>query len=181
MQRPGIIMGRGVFAAGLVIVLSMTVGGCGDAPPPRDETPADAPAANGAEAREADPRKAEVLSAGEYLEIPRFANADFSRGERLFLQCRACHTLGEDDAHRPTGPNLWGMWGQPAAQRDWNYSDALRNADIVWTPASMDEWLARPSSFVPGNRMQFAGMRSADDRADLIAWLLVQTSEAEQP
>lgn len=146
-----------------------------DAPPPAT---ADAPAAQEAEIAR-DPREAEVLSGAEYLALPRFANADMQRGERVFLQCRACHTLGEGEPHRPAGPNLWGMFGSVAAEREgFSYSDALRNSGVVWTPATMEEWLVRPSSFVPGNRMAFAGIRREEDRTNLIAYLIRETTPA---
>jgi cytochrome c len=141
---------------------------------------ADAPATTETvQAAVADPREAEVLPAQQYLDLPRFAAADLQRGERVFLQCRACHSLGEGEPHRPSGPNLWGMFGSPAAQREgFTYSEALKNAEIVWTPAALEEWLVRPSSFVPGNRMAFAGIRREEDRTNLIAYLLRETSPA---
>ncbi len=163
-----------------VLALAACVGlaGCS-----RDDTPAPAPAADppagAAEPAQSDPREAEVLSAEEYLALPRFAAADLQRGERVFLQCRACHSLAEGEAHRPSGPNLWGMFGSQAAQRDgFVYSDALKASGVVWTPASLEEWLVRPSSFVPGNRMAFAGIRREEDRTHLIAYLLRATSTA---
>ena len=45
-----------------------------------------------------------------------------------------------------------------------------------WTPTALDAWLTEPARFLPGNRMSFVGVRDADDRADLIAYLLEATS-----
>ncbi|MCP4512687.1 MAG: hypothetical protein GY826_40535 [Fuerstiella sp.] len=42
-----------------------------------------------------------------------------------------------------------------------------------------NEWLERPSQFLPGNKMVFAGGRSPQDRANLIAYLQQQTSAAQ--
>lgn len=163
-----------------VVALAACVGlaGCG-----RDDTPSPTPTseqpAAAAESTQPDPREAEVLAAEEYLALPRFAAADLQRGERVFLQCRACHSLAENEAHRPSGPNLWDMFGSEAAQREgFVYSDALKNSGVVWTPASLEEWLVRPSTFVPGNRMAFAGIRREEDRTHLIAYLLRATSTA---
>lgn len=71
------------------------------------------------------------------------------------------------------GPNLHGIFGTEAGTRPgFDYSEILRQSDFVWTPRALDAWLAQPSRFLPGNRMSFIGIANADDRADLIAWLL---------
>lgn len=115
------------------------------------------------------------LTAG-YLAEARFANADFERGELLSYACIVCHTLGPGEGHL-IGPNLNGVFGRPAASApDFPYSDALREAGIVWTPAELDTWLARPDDFVPGNLMVFAGIYSVSDRTDLLAYLLRETA-----
>jgi hypothetical protein len=73
-------------------------------------------------------------------------------------------------------PNLYQVLGRPAASRSgFEYSAALRAAGIVWTPETLDAWLADPAANVPGNGMAFAGYASADDRRDLIAYLLRET------
>ena len=114
-------------------------------------------------------------SAG-FLAEARFANADFERGELLSYACIVCHTLGAGEGHL-IGPNLNGLFGRPAASTpDFPYSDALRAAGIVWTPAELDAWLARPDEFVPGNLMVFAGIYSVSDRTDLLAYLLRETA-----
>ena len=103
------------------------------------------------------------------------AEADIDQGRRLYLQCRACHSLEEGGLNK-VGPNLYGMFGQPAGEvEDFVYSDALMESDIVWTPETLDDWLARPSEFLPGNRMVFVGIRRPTDRASLIAYLQQQT------
>lgn len=105
------------------------------------------------------------------------ATADPAQGKRLYLQCRACHTL-DDGGINTVGPNLHGLFGKTAGQAEgFSYSDALLRSDIVWTPATLDEWLARPSAFLPGNRMIFAGVSDASDRADIIAYLQQATAD----
>ena len=111
-----------------------------------------------------------------FLAEARFASADFERGELLSFACIVCHTLGPGEGHL-IGPNLNGLFGRPAASApDFPYSDALREAGIVWTPAELDDWLARPDDFVPGNLMVFAGIYSVSDRTDLLAYLLRETA-----
>lgn len=103
------------------------------------------------------------------------SNADLDKGRVLFLQCRACHGLEQGGANK-VGPNLYGIFGQKAGSvPGFAYSEALAGADIVWSAEALDDWLARPSDFMPGNRMVFAGIRKPEDRANLIAYLKQET------
>ena len=118
------------------------------------------------------------IAAG-YLAEARFAQADFERGELLSYACIVCHTLGPGEEHL-AGPNLYGVFGRPAASAPgFQYSVALQEAGITWTPAELDAWLARPDDFVPGNLMVFAGIYSDSDRTDLLAYLLRETAVEE--
>ena len=103
------------------------------------------------------------------------ATAADDRGQRLYSQCRACHSL---DAGGPNklGPNLYGIFGRKVGLApDFAFSDAMTNSTVVWTVETMDDWLARPSQFLPGNRMVFAGIKDAQDRASLITYLQQET------
>lgn len=98
-------------------------------------------------------------------------NADLKRGETLFLQCRACHSLAADEPNK-VGPNLHGVIGRNAGLAEgFAYSDVMVNAGVIWSPETLNEFLARPSQFIPGNRMVFVGVRKPEDRANLIAFL----------
>jgi cytochrome c len=169
-----------VTARALPLVLSLALlGGCGapDAPPggaasvgaERAALPA------GPGSRLEDFIGFEAKSSAEYFEAPWFADADIGRGELLAFACRACHAL-ERSEHNALGPNLAGVFGRAAGTGDFDYSPALREASIVWTPEALDAWLAQPSEFIRGNNMAFTGYRSASDRRDLIAYLLRETS-----
>ena len=117
----------------------------------------------------------EIKSAAEYLREPQFAAADLKRGQLLSLACAACHSFGAGEK-AIVGPNLHGVFGRPAAAVDgFDYSPALRASGLVWTPRALDAWLADPASFVVGTKMTFTGYRSAEDRRDLIAYLLQAT------
>jgi cytochrome c len=105
------------------------------------------------------------------------ATADLKRGQTLFLQCRACHSLKAGEPNK-VGPNLYGMFGRKAGLAPgFAYSPALTDADVIWTPEALDAWLLRPSEFLPGNRMVFIGVKKAADRANLIAYLQKATSD----
>lgn len=103
------------------------------------------------------------------------ATADPEKGKVLFLQCRACHSLEVGGANK-VGPNLHGFMGRKAGLAPgFSYSEAVTQSGIVWSPDALDQWLARPSDFLPGNRMVFVGIRIPQDRANLIAYLKRET------
>ena len=113
-----------------------------------------------------------VRSAAEYLAAPPFATADLARGEILALACAACHRFGAGEGTL-IGPNLHRVFGRPAAALpDFDYSPALAASGLVWTPVSLEAWLVEPAGFVRGTTMAFSGYRSAEDRRDLIGYLL---------
>lgn len=96
---------------------------------------------------------------------------DAAMGARLFLQCRACHTVGAGEPGG-VGPNLYGAYGAAAAARPgYAYSPALSGSGLTWSADNLDAWLRQPGSLVPGTRMAFAGVKSDKARADLIAYL----------
>jgi cytochrome c len=116
-----------------------------------------------------------VRTAAEYLAEPKFAGADFARGEILAFACAACHKFKAGEGTL-IGPNLSGVFGRPAASvGGFTYSPALADSRLTWTPVSLEAWLTEPTSFVPGTTMAFAGYRSPEDRRDLIAYLLQVT------
>jgi cytochrome c len=120
-----------------------------------------------------------VLNTADYLELETFQAANSGKGERQALICKACHSL---DAGGPNmiGPSLFGFFGRVVgAQAGFDYSPVMRSADFVWTPRALDAWLAQPGRFLPGNRMTFGGVANQQDRDDLIAYLLVQTTAEE--
>jgi cytochrome c len=99
------------------------------------------------------------------------ADGDPARGEQRFVDCAACHAPQSGVAN--VGPSLQGVFGRKAATlADFRYSPALKRSGITWTPETLDTFLADPQKAVPNNRMPYAGMPNAADRADLIAFLL---------
>lgn len=105
-----------------------------------------------------------------------YNTADLDNGEGKFALCKSCHTLAQGGANM-TGPNLYGIVGTKAGEgrNDFKFSDALKAANITWTPDKLDQWIAKPQAMVPGTKMSFAGLNDAKDRTDVIAYLMVQT------
>ena len=99
------------------------------------------------------------------------ADGDAARGEARFQDCAPCHKL-EAGANN-VGPSLHDIFTRKAGElADFRYSPAIKRSGIVWTPETLDKFVTDPQALVPANRMPYAGMASADDRADLIAYLL---------
>jgi len=99
------------------------------------------------------------------------ADGDPARGEQRFVDCAACHAPQPGVAN--VGPSLQGVFGRKAGTlTEFRYSPALKRSGITWTPETLDTFLADPQKTVPNNRMPYAGMPDAADRADLIAFLL---------
>jgi cytochrome c len=94
-----------------------------------------------------------------------------SRGQRVFGACAACHSLQPDQ--NMTGPSLADLWNRKAGSvaSFHRYSPALQSSNIVWNDKTLDEWVADPQHFIPGNQMTFAGIKDAQQRADLLAFL----------
>jgi cytochrome c len=149
-------------------LLTLTLAACGG----REETAA--PAADGGATP---PPAAEQEPAPDMDAL--LAGADLKRGETLYFQCRACHTMNEGGPNK-VGPNLWGMFGRKAgAAAGFAYSDAVKNSDIVWTADTVSAWLEQPADFLPGNMMVFVGVKKPQDRANLIAFLQANTGASE--
>ncbi len=112
------------------------------------------------------------------LEEP-YASADYARGRRTFRLCQSCHTVTEGGPNL-VGPNLHGLFGREVGTMPgYSYSAAVNDADFVWTPERLDEWLTNPRSFLRGHKMSFAGVRKPEDRLAVIAYLMVETAPSE--
>jgi cytochrome c len=106
-----------------------------------------------------------------------FNAADLANGKKKFVQCSSCHTIKEGGANL-TGPNLHGIFGKKIGEvPEFKYSEAAQAADFVWDGHKLDEWLTKPRDFLPGTKMSFPGMKEANDRRDVIAYLMIETAK----
>ncbi|MGH6707895.1 MAG: c-type cytochrome [Bradyrhizobium sp.] len=94
------------------------------------------------------------------------------RGADIFRACVACHTLGADQANR-AGPTLSGLFGRRIATLPgYDFSDALKQLDIVWTPETVSRLFEiGPAAYTPGTKMPEQRIGSAQDRAALVQFL----------
>ena len=98
------------------------------------------------------------------------AQGDAKHGRKLFEECHACHSL--ERGEQGVGPSLHGVFGRRAGELDdFRYSPALERSGITWTLKTLDAYIADPQKAVPANRMPYAGMPEARDRADLIMYM----------
>ncbi|WP_296662945.1 cytochrome c family protein [Roseovarius sp.] len=99
------------------------------------------------------------------------AAADPANGEGLFRNCAACHAVV--DGENKVGPHLYGVVGRDVGSvaSYGSYSGSLTAVAQVWTPVELNAFLENPKAYAPGTTMGYAGMRKAEDRADLIAYL----------
>ena len=104
------------------------------------------------------------------------ASASPERGQKVFRVCRACHTIDAGAAHT-VGPNLRAVVGRAVASADGfdRYTPAMTSFGGVWSPERLDRYLRHPATEVEGTAMVFPGVPDAGDRADLIAWLNVNS------
>lgn len=165
-------------------------GGSGGSEPAASNAPAQqsapveepAPAATGTptateDAIEAAAGEAETDMSAALAALPApYSEADLANGRRQFRRCSSCHTIAEG-ARNLVGPNLHGLFSRHAGEVEgFNYSAAVRDSGIEWSPEHLDSWLSDPRGYIPGNRMSFVGLREANDRRDVIAYLMIETA-----
>ncbi len=99
------------------------------------------------------------------------AAMNFDAGKLVAAKCFACHSFEKGGA-TVTGPNLYGIVGAAAAQNaTFKYSDAMRDAGIVWDFETLNAYLEKPSRYVKGTNMTFVGLKKPEQRAQMIEYM----------
>ncbi|MGN6572041.1 MAG: c-type cytochrome [Pseudolabrys sp.] len=93
-------------------------------------------------------------------------------GARVFRACVACHTLTPDEGNK-AGPTLWHVFGRRIASLPgYNFSPALKQLDIVWTPETVAKLFEiGPAHYTPGTKMPEQTIGSAEERKALVDFL----------
>ena len=105
---------------------------------------------------------------------------DASAGRLVFRKCQACHSI--EPGKNMLGPSLSGVIGRKAGtEAGFNYSPAMKSADLTWNLETLDQYLTDPAKVVPGNKMPFPGLKTDHDRADVIAFLAGGGQSAAAP
>lgn len=103
--------------------------------------------------------------------IALLANANADNGANLVKKCSICHDFTKGGVNR-VGPNLWDVVGSKKGHRDnFAYSKALLEKGGTWTYEDLYHMINRPSTFIPGTKMNFVGFKKPQDAADVIAYL----------
>ena len=134
---------------------------------------ADKPAATEAAATDVEVEEAATLTQASERGVPDDAEL-VKEGEKVFRKCKSCHQIGEGAKNR-SGPQLTGVIGRTfGGVEDFKYSSVFQEAHDegrVWDDESMAAFLAKPKDYMDGTKMGFAGLRSDEDIAAVIAYL----------
>ena len=102
--------------------------------------------------------------------MPATAGTTAPTAPAAFSRCLVCHNAAKGAADK-IGPNLWGIFDRKAAHAKFNYSPALKAANLKWDGPTLDKWIAGPTKMVPGTMMSFPGISDPAKRAEIIAYL----------
>jgi cytochrome c len=96
--------------------------------------------------------------------------------------CAPCHTHIEGLMDK-SGPNLHGLFNRKAgtAVYRFGFTDVVAQSGIQWMAPTLNLFLTAPARMMPGTKMVFAGLKDAQDRADLICYLQKATNTGDQP
>jgi cytochrome c len=100
-----------------------------------------------------------------------YAAGDAAHGSKVYEEeCADCHSLKEGKNKK--GPSFFNVVGRKSATiADFQYSDAMRAKNTVWTPEAINEYIHAPKKSVPGGKMKYDGLDDEKARADIIAFL----------
>ena len=99
------------------------------------------------------------------------ALGDAVSGEKIFKKCAACHSINKGGKNK-IGPALYNVVGRAVGGvNDYKYSKTLTSYNKEWTFEELNGFLTKPSSYLKGTKMSYAGLRKEKDRASVIKYL----------
>lgn len=127
---------------------------------------------------QADAGQPAVVPSGPEPILALLSGADIGAGQKTAKKCTACHVF-EQGGKNKVGP---GLWNRVAAQKGevegFAYSSALLDLGGSWDYPALNAFLYKPKAYIPGTKMNFAGLKKPADRANVIAYL---RSLSDQP
>ena len=92
-------------------------------------------------------------------------------GKKVYKKCAACHSIAQGGGNK-IGPKLYNIVGRATGSiSDYKYSKALASYGKEWTFEELNSFLIKPSTWIKGNKMGFAGLKKDEDRASVILYL----------
>ena len=102
-------------------------------------------------------------------------NASIEKGEKIYKKCGSCHNY-EKGSRNKVGPNLWNIVNRSKAGMDgFAYSDALAKSEGIWSYEELAAFVYKPKEYIIGTKMNFAGLKKVEDRANLVFFLRDQS------
>ncbi|MDE2383866.1 MAG: c-type cytochrome [Alphaproteobacteria bacterium] len=109
------------------------------------------------------------------------AKADKDKGAATAKACAACHDFTKGGPNK-VGPNLYDVVGRGiGTAAGFGYSDGFKAmAGKNWDYDALNAWLKKPSDYIKGTKMAFAGIGKDEDRANVLAYL-ASLSDSPKP
>ena len=99
------------------------------------------------------------------------ATANIENGAKVAKKCAQCHTFDKGGMQK-TGPNLWNVVMATVGHvSEFAYSSAMKEKGGKWDYEALNAFLHKPCDFIKGTKMSFVGLSTAQERADLIAYM----------
>ncbi len=108
------------------------------------------------------------------------AMGDVASGEKIFKKCASCHSIIKGGENK-IGPALYNVVGrQVGGVADYKYSKALIEYNKTWTIEELNGFLLKPTKWIKGTKMAYAGLRKEKDRASIIKYLNKNSDNPQQ-
>ena len=99
------------------------------------------------------------------------ALGNIDHGKSIFKKCVACHSIAQEGGNK-IGPKLYNVVGRTVGSlSDYKYSKALASYGKEWTFEELNGFLIKPSKWIKGTKMAFAGLKKEKDRASVLLYL----------
>ena len=116
---------------------------------------------------------ASISSSGQNVDMGDISG-DPIAGKKVFNKCKTCHLMEKDGVNR-IGPNLFGLIGRKSGTaKGFNFSRAMKEANIIWDENALSRYLVKPKAFIPGTKMAFPGLDTEQEIWDVISYITEQ-------